>query len=270
MARLNIESSLFQDPRFMDLVLKVGSPEIAIGRLVLFWSKAQQSHANGSKLKQNEVRPEWRVLIECGFAEEHEDGVYAKGSAERFGWLKERREAAKRGGKQSGKARRSKTKQNEAKPSKSNPLTPTLTPTLTPALEVTGAAAPEPKTPGSRVWRAYADAYQKAYQHPPTTSARNYSLANQLVKRLGEDDATSVVRFFLTHKKRWYIEKVHDLACCVADADGLKTQMLAGHRVTTAAAQDADKAQGNEQTFANVAARMEARRLAKEATDAAE
>jgi hypothetical protein len=126
-------------------------------------------------------------------------------------------------------------------------------------------APPGEGTPSSRVWRAYAAAYEQRYAHAPGTSARNYALCAQLVARLGTDDAEKVVAFFLTHTKRWYLEKVHDLGACVADAEGLRTQMLANHRVTSSEAQLKDRFTGNIQAAANVYRKLKAEGLFEEA-----
>ncbi len=282
MARLNFEDKIGTDPRFLALVLKLGDAEKAIGRLYFFWSKAQQSWANSSKscqtlandskacqmpanaglIHQNDFRPEWDVLIEVGFCEKRPDGYYAKGAEEHFGWLKERKAAASRGG----IAKASKTKQKLAKAAKRCPLTPSLSLALSQSPADSTAAPPSGLTAGTHVWLAYEEAYESAYRHKPVRNTKANSLCKQLATRLGQESACDVVRFFLTHQKRWYVEKCHDLTCCVADAEALHTQMLADHRVTNASAQQADKSQGNMQAFQNVARKLEAERLERERT----
>ena len=83
-------------------------------------------------------------------------------------------------------------------------------------------------------------------------------MCQELVKRLGVDAAEAVVRFYVTHRKAYYVGRTHQLDPCVADAEGLLTQMRAGHRITNADARRVDDGQTNEQTFAAVSAKLRA------------
>lgn len=119
-----------------------------------------------------------------------------------------------------------------------------------------------PGTDGSRVWSAYAMAYVGVYKHAPARNQKQNALCKQLVQRLGVSDAEAVVRFYLTHRGNWYVQKCHQLEYAVKDAEALRTQMAAGVRVTSEAARRVDNTQTNEQTFAAV---REKRRLEREA-----
>lgn len=136
MPRINIEDSLYRDARFINLILKLGSAEQALGAMVMAWSSAQKYWlVNGVGIPI----PEWEKsklnnsIIECGLAEIRGEFVYIKGSENQFAWINQKSEAGKRGGEASGKAKReiieesgyrSVTERNGAKPL-------TLTPTLT-------------------------------------------------------------------------------------------------------------------------------------------
>lgn len=143
-----------------------------------------------------------------------------------------------------------------------------ITPLDSPPLAL--AKPHEPKTPGSRVWAAYREAYLATYGQEAKPNAKNYAHCKQLVDRLGEEGAVAVVRFYLSHKNSWYVQRCHPLDACVKDAEGLHTQAMAGHRVTSSSAREQDKQQDNAQVFATVAARMEARRAGKDVPDAGE
>jgi hypothetical protein len=135
--------------------------------------------------------------------------------------------------------------------SKAVALAPLFAPTPSPdALE-------EPR--GADVWRAYRAAYMARYGVEPVRDAKVNANCKQLVKILGGDGAVGVVRFYLTHDKSYYVGRTHDLGACVADARGLHTQMLAGHRVSSTEAQQADKRSEQAQVFARVAARFAAK-----------
>ena len=124
---------------------------------------------------------------------------------------------------------------------------------------------------GVPVWEAYREAFVGRYGREPVRNSSVNTACAQLVDRLGVDDAVKVARFYLTHNGRWYVQNVHMLRYAVKDAEALHTQMLAGHRVSTAEATTKDKQQGVMQAFMNVAAKFKAEdeakaRAAEEAT----
>lgn len=120
-------------------------------------------------------------------------------------------------------------------------------------------ADPAPTTAAGQVWLAYRDAYQSAYGQEPVRNAKVNAQCSQLVARLGAEGALAVVRFYLSHQGRFYVQTCHALGPCLKDAEALHTQMLAGHRVTSTEAQQADKGQSNRTVFEKVAADLEAK-----------
>lgn len=120
MARLNIETKLWADPRLQTLMILVGDRQKAKGMVVELWTVAQEHW-----FPNRELIPEQTVadlgldpVVQVGLAERREEGVYAKGSEEHFAWLFERQEAGRRGGIASARARKeageAKLKQNQA------------------------------------------------------------------------------------------------------------------------------------------------------------
>lgn len=124
-------------------------------------------------------------------------------------------------------------------------------------------AAPGEKTASSQVWSAYVAAYERRYGHAPPSNAKGYALSSQLVARLGADDAIRVVAFYLTHNGAYYVRGVHPLGACLKDAEGLHTQMLAGHRMTVSEAHRADQGQGIMQACSDIAAKLTAEQEAR-------
>ena len=120
-------------------------------------------------------------------------------------------------------------------------------------------------TGGSEVWAAYAAAYEARYGHAPVRNARTNAQCSQLVGRLGLEAAVNVVRFYLTHQGRFYVQTCHALGACLKDAEGLHTQMLAGVRVTGSDAQQQDRRQATLGAFERVARKLKAEAEAKEA-----
>lgn len=107
MARINIDDDLFIDPRFKRLSRKIGELA-AIGTLVEFWFAAQRRWGLGELIPEQEMLPDWDLLIECHFAEKRPDGIYASGAEERFDWYRQSIESGQRGGRKSAQARREK------------------------------------------------------------------------------------------------------------------------------------------------------------------
>lgn len=99
MARINIDDSIHTDKRFMDLSLKLGSRERAMGELVYAWILAQRYWKTNVRLiplnewKRNLTKPD--ELLEFGFAELIDDLVYVCGSERQFAWLLQKQQAGR-------------------------------------------------------------------------------------------------------------------------------------------------------------------------------
>lgn len=151
MARINIEDSIYKDFRFMNLVMKLGSVDHAIGSLVRAWSLAQDFFLDEETNGMVPVK-EWQkqginnLLLEVGFAEAHDNLIRVSGSEEQFAWLVSKQENGKKGGRPR-KANESyenlqvsNDANSKANESYGNPLThsPTLTHSQKPKTHNTG------------------------------------------------------------------------------------------------------------------------------------
>lgn len=120
MARLNVETKLWADPRFQTLMILVGDRQKAKGMVVELWTVAQEHWFPNRELIPEQIIADLGLdpVVQVGLAERRDDGVYAKGSEDHFGWLFERQEAGRRGGIASAKSRKdaieAKLKQNQA------------------------------------------------------------------------------------------------------------------------------------------------------------
>lgn len=102
-------------------------------------------------------------------------------------------------------------------------------------------ATAEPGT--GRVWIAYAKAYWDRYGVEPVRNAMVNGQFSNMVKRLGVDDAEGVAGFFVTHNGKFYVEKMHAVGIMLQDCEKLRTEWATGHKVTSAAAKEADRLQ---------------------------
>lgn len=101
MARINIEDSLYQDRRFMDLYIKLKSVDTALGALIRAWSLAQKWYLIGDgtiPIKEWEKQLLPPEIIDCRLAIIEGDTVRVCGSDDQFGWLKQRVAAGRQGG----------------------------------------------------------------------------------------------------------------------------------------------------------------------------
>lgn len=98
MARINIEETLFKDPRFYKLAAKLGSLEAALGAFVMCLVVAQKhwllSEKKGIPVEEwakNQLKDE---IIDVGLATACDRFVYVRGSKDSFKWLEQRSNAA--------------------------------------------------------------------------------------------------------------------------------------------------------------------------------
>ena len=83
----------------------------------------------------------------------------------------------------------------------------------------------------SATWQVFYAGYVKRYKVEPVKNKKINSQIKMLVERLGKD-APDVVGFYLTHPKAYYVSRMHDIGCCLSDAEALRTQWLRGKAVT--------------------------------------
>lgn len=159
MARINIDDSLFYDPKFINLITKTGSQFTAIGAY-FYALKIAETYLSADNPDGKIPLEEWReyefgdLMLDVKLARILNDKVIVFGAEEQFGWLQKRRSAGSQGGKSRTRrvdsvpenkqqivdnqvnsvendsskhqANSSKTKQNEANSSKRKPLSLSL------------------------------------------------------------------------------------------------------------------------------------------------
>lgn len=239
MARINIEDCLFSDPRFMDLIIRVGSYEMAVGSLVVAYKTAQsfwvpnKSPIPSDQFRLTRLRKE---IIECGLAEVVDDGaIYVKGSEKYFAWLIQRSKAGRENKGKLGKRKRTKlngTKRDESSYSYSSSYSSSNSDSDS-IVSQGGADAPSPGTEkpvknplNGETWKAYAKAYYERYGTEPVRNATVNAQVAQIVKRLGEE-APHVVNYFVC-QDGFYASRLHAISLCLKDAEVLRTQWATG------------------------------------------
>jgi hypothetical protein len=126
-----------------------------------------------------------------------------------------------------------------------------------PAKRPRAAKQPKEPAPTTAIWMAYATAYQQKYKTPPVRNAMVNGQLAQLLTRLGAEDAQAVAEFYLGHKNRYYVEKMHPVGLLLSDAEKLRTEWFTGRQVTAQQAIQADRTQTNFAAFAPLLAEAE-------------
>lgn len=93
-----------------------------------------------------------------------------------------------------------------------------------------------------KIWQSYFDAYLKRYKTEPIRNATVNTQISNLGKRLGED-AVEVVAFFVSSNNGFYLQKLHQVGLCLADAESLHTQWRRGRAITQADVRSFEKTQ---------------------------
>jgi hypothetical protein len=165
-ARINIEDSIFKDQRFINLMFKLGSLEMALGSLVRAWMLAQKWFLSPEKMipisdwKTQGIKDE---IIEVGLATQIGEKIRLSGSDAQFGWLMQCSAAGKKGGPAAAMARAENIKESERRGTSghvgSRPLT--LTPSPSPSPSLSQAHSQKLKTIAQQVERVYQELYPR-------------------------------------------------------------------------------------------------------------
>jgi hypothetical protein len=120
------------------------------------------------------------------------------------------------------------------------------------------ARAPKEAPPTGAVWQAYSTAYRAKYSVDPVRNRTVNGQLAQVVERLGVE-AAFVAEFYLSHKNRFYVEKMHPVGLLLSDAEKLRTEWATGRQTTATQANQADKTQTNFSAFAPLFAEAQAK-----------
>lgn len=88
------------------------------------------------------------------------------------------------------------------------------------------------KDSNKKVWEAYKECYMQRYKIEPARNAMVNKQISNLVKRLGEEDAINIVKFYLSHNDSFYLKNTHSIGLCLNNAESLYTQMKRNKQIT--------------------------------------
>lgn len=253
MARINIDDELHADHRFKRLVRKLGNEDLATGMLYRFWRIAQDFWANGELLPKSEFDAEdFQVLLDVGLAEERPEGIYAKGSEQRFGWYVQRCRASEAKAKKAPETKPGVPELNSGPPesdsghpetnsgapeSISGPPNATATvPSTVPApvkkikKDPSGGAALSSATNSQNFIAHMVERYQAKYHTRPILDGPTQGAVKRLLKFVPLQQARDLYEVYLQIDDDWFRKKRHDFATFMANLQTVAVALGTGEK----------------------------------------
>lgn len=269
MARLNIEETIWSDPRFLKLCIKLGDELRAIGAVVMAWRLAQK---HWCPKKAAVPESEWRLsglpdaVIEVGLAEFSGDGVKLKGVEDAFSWYFDAVEAGRKGGQASARSRKPKrplskpeqpsSKSKRIEPSSSSSSSLSLSSSSSsesigenekqnPASDE-GDAKPEVVNPIGRFIGTYVKAYQGRYGEGarPEIGGQVQGQIKKLLADTPLERACSLIQTYCQMEDPWFLTKAHDFGSFMANLNKVGLALDTGRVVTRSEIRQKEKTQG--------------------------
>ena len=262
MARVNLEERSFSDPRIDEIADLMEWPTpFALGVLSFIWHASQEllkpratkrQIKLWTKLPKDMAEKFFRYLIEVELITELEADLFEiHGSEEQIETRLRALDRAKKGG-EANRLRWAKIKQQresqKPQPEPDIKTAPKNSKTALKSLDREKPKEPIPKkekTPGGKVWAAYADEYAKTYNYPPLQDVQANTLCKKFAEKVPGDHAPKVARFFVRHRDKFYVQAMHPLTLLLRDASKLFTEYRNNAVMTSKMAFDADRAQHN-------------------------
>lgn len=82
------------------------------------------------------------------------------------------------------------------------------------------------------VWEAYKEAVLNRWKVEPERNLIVNKNISDFVKRVGKHDAVEIVKFYVSHNKRLYVQNTHAFKFCLMDCDTLKIQFRMNRPIT--------------------------------------
>lgn len=286
MARINVDDGLESRPEYRKLLkLHDGDDDRALGMLVRFWRLAQKYWGDGELVPAEDIQ-DWgfEYIIESKWGVLKERGVYAIGSEERFAWYRQKCEAGKarsNAPRDAGGKFTSGTPSDDQRSDVSAPpkppladipiqplsLAPVLVPSLSPSRREEKDLAPrsrktapsDAESPVSKVWEAYAGAYEARYGEPPSRNAMVNGQLAHFVKRIPQGESPEVAAFYVRHNDSFYVRSMHPVGLLLKDAEKLRTEWATGRTMTSQRARQVEQKQNILDVFGPAIAKAEAK-----------
>lgn len=95
------------------------------------------------------------------------------------------------------------------------------------------------------IWTSYAAAYFGRYSTEPVRNARVNTQINDLLKRLGAEEARHVAAYYVSINDSYLIRSCHDIGSLLAKAESYRTQWATNTQVNSVTARQMESTQAN-------------------------
>lgn len=277
MARINIEEKLFTDPRWMDLLTKVGCQYKAKGLLLTAWTIAQKHWLKSKVIPEKAWPKDLDVLIEVELATRRQDGsVYVKGSKKAFLWLEQKSRAGSvksdkkiAGAEKARKVRKNKSEQdlngrsdnasnnsermmigeergetglNGSEPPFSLLSSPSSSfSSLSSSSDSKKSSVPSEHSKKAQLFvAAYCQLFKARYGMNPKILGKDSGIASRLSKQLSEDDIKKFLTAFFSMPDAWLVKAKHPLGAFEMKLNEIVVFANSGNFTTKTQANQAD------------------------------
>lgn len=93
----------------------------------------------------------------------------------------------------------------------------------------------------SATWTAYESAFLDRYGTEPVRNAKVNGMLANLVKRIGEEDAPHVARYYVGHNDSFYVRRMHSVDMLLNSCESLHAQWKTGREITHRKAQEVER-----------------------------
>lgn len=257
MARINIEETIFFDPRFDKLVITLKSRALAIGSLVVAWRLAQtyyKTNQVGVPIEVFKGIESYSEILGVGLGIIQDDFVYLKGSHKAFEWMEEMSIGGKNGAIITNRIKAAKKIQSLKSLDNPDRVSQGSTPSLSSSssssssssnslvgkqkaknaasqtVDSTKVDSPHKKL-CSEIWLTYSKAFESRYGTPPIRNAKVNGQVKILASRLPAVEVCTVVEFYLKHDSQFYTRSMHPIGLALADAEKLRAEWASGNTI---------------------------------------
>ncbi len=219
MTRLNVETSLWSDPRFQSFMIRIGDQHRAIGMVIILWILAQQHWCPNKELIPFAIWNEAKLpedLIDCGLAERRDSGIYARGSEKQFQWWFERQEAGRKGGLKSAESRRSKLKQDLSVAQPNSSKSKQSEPSSSSSSSFSKRKRSVDNSDVTDLWNYYSEKIDSKGLKAVHEGAKTNTSCSTLVKKFGLDQAKELMDAYFRDDSQFVKDKAWPLGFLVS------------------------------------------------------
>jgi hypothetical protein len=245
MARINLEDQFWLE--IMGVAIAMGNQDLAIGNAVRFFRYAQERHRHGKLVSEDDFHANGfsEALIPV-YAKRVSGGIQCIGAEKHFGWLAQKIDAGRKGGRSKTEAKTKHLKQNQAKPSATEP-----SPSSSSSLSFSDSNSPSPiseislKANANDFIVAYCDRFKGRWGENPHITGKDAGIAKRLGKTLSLAKFSHYLDAFFEMPDAWLVKIKHPLSAFESKLNEIVVFANTGQFTTNKQSQQADESVSN-------------------------